>query len=150
MPLTLQAVPVADYEYVLSFAFGGGDGIIRGDGDAGEVVATDPVSMFVTVGTFRGIISHRIARRAASGNTAEFEAPTGGDPGDLRRIDLVQYTLTTGMNVVAGDESGSPEAPSVSDDSIPLAYIHHRNGEVSIKDTDDGSNGYIEDARQYV
>jgi hypothetical protein len=132
-----------DVEYRLSLAWGGGDGIIRYDGDEGDVTAQDPPSMQVDVGTFRGYVSHRFSRQAASQETAEIDAPTGGAPGDLRRIDLVQWTLAAGVNVKTGVDSATPTAPDADADSHVLAHVYCRNAMTCIKDTDDGTNGYI-------
>ena len=155
MPLTITTGPspaaVAEIEYRLSMMNGGGDGISRGDGDEGLVEMQRPVSMKVDVGTFRGYITKSMVRHVAVTASSTITAPTGGSVGDIRRIDIVQYTLGTGVNVVAGTESASPAAPSKSANSILLANISLRKGMVSIKDTSDGTNGFIDTTvREFV
>lgn len=80
-------------------------------------------------------------------NSTEMTGPTGGSAGDARRIDRVELEEDGTYSISAGTEDASPVAPTLSDDSISIALIHHRKSETSIKDTDDASNGYIVDDR---
>jgi len=151
MPATLvPRVRIEELEYFVSLGWGGGDGVIRGNGDAGAVVAQSPLSMKANVGTFRGFIANRLVRNASTTATADIVAPSGGSAGDLRRIDLVQYTLSSGVNIKQGVEQAGPVAPSADANSLVLAHSYCRKGMVSVKDADDASNGYIVDARTYV
>lgn len=145
MPGTGHSVGVsAEVEYRLSLMAGGGDRVLRGDGDEGAVTAQSPLSLRVDAGTFRGYIADRMVRLAVSTQTDAIAVPnTVGSPGDETRIDLVQYSLAGGLNIKAGTEDASPAAPSADADSLVLAEIHCRNGMASVKDTDDASNGYI-------
>jgi len=152
MPLTLLSAAICSptVEHMLSLTQGGGDGLIRNDGDTGAVTAQGTPSLYVDVGALSGYVSHRIARLASSTTLGPITVPTGGSQGDLRRIDLVQWTLGVGPNVKEGTESATPSAPSLDADSFSLAHIYCRNGMTVIKDTDDGDNGYIVDARDYI
>lgn len=136
-------------EAFIAFAWGGGDGVIRGPGTEAATVETAPASLSVRVGAFKGFVSKRGIGLDAPQNTAAIVAPVGGSAGDLRRIDLVQWTLGVGLNVKAGAESGSPSAPALDTDSIPIAHLYCRKGMVSVKTADDSSNGYIVDARVF-
>lgn len=138
MPVTSQSIGSAVNDAYLSYAWGGGDGIIRNALDEGAVIATGPVSLSVTVGAFYGFISLRRAYLLEAADTDAIEAPTP-EP----RIDLVQYTLGVGINIKTGVENAVPVAPTVDSDSIDMAQIYCRVGMTSIKDTDDSTNGYI-------
>lgn len=148
--MILQAVPRTQlYEYMHSMSWGGGDGIIR-DANDGDVTAQAPLAMKVNVAAFRGFINNRIVWHQSTTETATVTGPTGGSAGDLRRIDKVQYTLGTGVNIKTGTESATPSAPSTDADSLFIATISCRKGMTSIKDADDAANGFITDARTFV
>lgn len=70
------------------------------------------------------------------------------------RIDTVVARALPGLTgefaIRTGAEASSPTAPSVGDGEVLLAWIHHRVGETSIKNTDDATNGYIEDKRTFT
>ena len=67
------------------------------------------------------------------------------------RIDLVQARLSTwDVSVKTGVEGTAPEPPSPDADCLALARLYLRPGMASIKDTDDGVNGYISDVRAFV
>ncbi len=139
-------------ERVLALAWGGGDGVIR-EAPAStslEVVAQGTPDMTVEVTAGYAVISGKVEVLDAAYTTDAISAPTGGSPGDLRRIDLVELTLDVGVQIVTGTESATPSAPSVDADSISIGLIHCRRGMTSITDTDDSSNGYITDARTFV
>lgn len=128
---------------------GGGDAIFRGSLGSGAVTAEGTPSLRVYVATMRGFIGHRRFKMASATYTANVIAPTGGSAGDLRRIDLVQYTWATGVNIVTGTEDAAPVVPATSASSIALAHLYLRKGMANIKDTDDTTNGYIVDAREF-
>jgi len=77
--------------------------------------------------------------------SATLIAPVGNP-----RIDVAQLDKHGNVEVVGGTEAGSPSAPSASADALKLAEIYMRVGMVSIKDSDDASNGYITDKRTYA
>ncbi|MCL4217216.1 MAG: hypothetical protein KJ052_09470 [Candidatus Hydrogenedentes bacterium] len=132
---------------LLSRAWGGGDGVVR-DGSGGElkVEATSPASMTVNVLPGYAFIT-RMPCKLAAAQSIQVIAPASQP-----RIDLVQLRLDTwDAAVKEGVESATPAAPTADDaDCIVLAHLHLRTGMASVKDSDDGVNGYIEDARRYL
>ncbi len=130
--------------------WGGGDGIIRGAGSEASVSQTTPVSLSVLVGTCKGLIGGRLIEITSAITTSAITAPTGGSAGDLRRIDLVQFTYGTGVNIKAGTEASTPAAPDPDSNSIALADLYLRKGMSSIKTADDATNGYVVDRRTHV
>jgi hypothetical protein len=132
--------------YLLSHAWGGGDGVIRGPLDELEVVAQSPASLAVDVKPGYAFIGNQPYKLAATTGTASVTAPTT-DP----RIDLVQARLDTwDISIVTGTEAPSPSAPSPDSDAVALAELYLRPGMSSIKDTDDATNGYITDVRTFL
>jgi hypothetical protein len=140
---TYRGIDLVEVEYRLSLMTGGGDGVSRGDGNDMDVAEQGTPDMTVTVNTGRGFINNAFIRQIAIETSSTVTAPTGGAPGDLRRKDLVQFTFGSGINIKAGSESATPSPPSTDADSIVLAHLYMRSGAVSIKDSDDASNGYI-------
>lgn len=139
----LRTVDYAEVQHRLSLMAGGGDGVSRGDGNDMAVAEQGTPNMTVTVDTGRGFIGNLFVRQKAIETSSTVTAPTGGSPTDLRRIDLVQFTLASGINIKAGADDPSPSAPSKDANSIVLAHLYLTNGMTSIKDADDASNGYI-------
>ncbi len=145
MPAVLSATAdLVELERRLSLAHGGGDGIIRGDGDEFAVTAQSPLSMSVDVGTGRGYIAYRWVRQALAVGTVEVSAPSGGN----HRRDLVQFTLGVGVNIKTGVEDPSPSLPTLDANSYNLAEIYCRDTMTTVKDSDDATNGYIIDNRE--
>ncbi len=66
------------------------------------------------------------------------------------RIDLVQISNAGVISRKAGTENASPVAPTVDAGNMALATVYNRVGQTSIKNTSDGSNGYITDARTWI
>lgn len=79
------------------------------------------------------------ARLPASGS---FAAPAGA-----ARVDIVCLDAYGQLHVLAGEESGAPVVPDTPSGTLKLAEIHHRGGESSIRQSDDGVNGYLLDCR---
>lgn len=151
MPAVIQSTRDTRLEEALSYSLGGGDGILRNYGDAGAVTAQAPVSMQVDVGSCAAWFSNQFyTMPAGESGAGEIAAPTGGGAGDYRRIDLIVWTLGTGIVVVTGVESGTPVAPATPSNSVLLAQVRCRTGMTSVKDTDDSSNGWIVDARSFL
>ena len=85
-------------------------------------------------------------RLSAATQSATIAAPAANP-----RRDLVQARLATwDVSVKTGTEAASPSLPSVDTDCIALAELYCKPGMTSIKDTSDGTNGYIIDARQFL
>lgn len=133
--------------YLLSLAWGGGSGVIRGAAtDDLKVVALSPVSLAVEVKPGYAFISKFPFKLATATQTPTIPAPAANP-----RIDLIQARLDTwDISVKTGAESASPVAPSPDTDAIALARIYCRVGMTSIKNTDDATNGYIIDARNFL
>ena len=127
--------------------FGGGPGVIPsavGLSDL-EVTAQGTPDMTVNVAVGGAVVDSTLAYLHTTYDTAAMTAPTGNP-----RIDLVQITSAGEIEVKTGSEAGSPSAPAADSDALGLAEIYHRVGEMSIKDTDDSTNGYITDVRDFV
>ena len=133
--------------FLLNQAWGGGSGVLRGIA-AGElaVAATSPVGLSVAVAPGYAFIAGFPFRLGTETDTAAIVPPmTQG------RIDLVQADLATwSVSVKAGSESASPSAPAADSGALALAELVLRPGMVSIKDVDDGMNGYVVDVRGFV
>lgn len=71
-------------------------------------------------------------------------------PATNPRIDIVQIANDGVITRKAGTESASPSAPAVDADNLLIASVYCRVGMTSVKDTDDASNGYITDAREFI
>ncbi len=133
--------------FLLSHAWGGGDGVVRGAAvDDLKVVATSPVGLSVVVEPGYAFVSSFPYKLAAATQTADVTAPVTNP-----RIDLVQARLDTwDVSVKAGTESATPVAPSADADCIGVAELYLRVGMASIKNADDASNGYITDVRTFL
>ncbi len=133
--------------FFLAHAWSGVDGVLRGvTADDLDVKATSPVSLAVNAQPGYGLISHFPYHLSAETATGDVVAPTTDN-----RIDLVQARLGTwDISVKIGAEAPSPTAPAPDADAIPLAELFLRVGMTSIKDTDDSTNGYIIDVRDFL
>jgi hypothetical protein len=133
--------------FLLNQAWGGGDGVIRGAAaDDLAVAATSPPGLSVNVKPGYAFVSGYPYKLAATTETADVVLPT-----TLPRVDLVQARVAAwDVGVKMGTASSTPVAPAPDADCIPLAELHLRVGMSVVKDTDDGTNGYIVDARQYL
>lgn len=132
-------------EVILAYAWGGGDGVLRGAGGALSVTATDTPDLYVQVATGYAFIGRRAVARSSSGAVGPVVAPVTNP-----RIDLVQITVDEGVSIKTGEEAGSPTPPTPDAASLAIGYIHCRVGMTSIKNSDDSVNGYISDLRTYV
>ncbi len=133
--------------FLLSQAWGGGDGVIRkASADDLKVSAKATPGLSVEVAPGYAFIAGFPYRLAAVAETIEVVAPTTNP-----RIDLVQARLDNwDVSVVNGVEAASPVAPAPDTDAIALGELYLRPGMTVIKDTDDSTNGYIIDARQFI
>jgi hypothetical protein len=133
--------------WMLNLAWGGGDGVLRGatEHDLRTLAATPP-GLTVQVHPGYAFISKSPYKLAAVTSTAPLTAPVTHP-----RIDLVQARLVTwDIGVKTGTEAASPVAPNADTDCIPLARVYCRVGMTSIQDSDDGVNGYVIDARDFI
>ena len=133
--------------FLLNQAWGGGDGVVRGAASEDlEVAATSPAGLSVEVKPGYAFVSHAPYKLEATTETAAVSAPASA-----ARIDLVQARLGAwDVTIKTGTESAAPSAPEADADCLPLAELYLRAGMTSIKDTDDGTNGYIIDARPFA
>nr|BDD44678.1 hypothetical protein 8 [Legionellales bacterium] len=83
--------------------------------------------------------------KTAASNSDTITAPTGNP-----RWDLVTINFNNEINVFTGVEAASPVEPNVPYNHIKLGKIYHRVGSTSIKDSDDSTNSYIVDLRDFV
>jgi hypothetical protein len=73
------------------------------------------------------------------GNSPTFTAPSSNP-----RIDLLVYdSVGSALAIRYGTESASPQIPNPNPRDFVICSVYHRVGETSIKDKDDGTNGYI-------
>jgi hypothetical protein len=133
--------------FLLNYAWGGGNGVIRGatTDDLKTVALTTPgLSVKVKPGyAFIGKYPYKLATIT---QTADVTPPSS-----LPRVDLVQARLGTwDVGIKTGQEAASPTPPTPDTDCIALGELHLRVGMTCIKDTDDGTNGYIVDARAFL
>ncbi len=132
---------------LLTLAWGGGDGVIRGVTDEELAVgATSPAGLSVEVEPGYAFISGFPYKVAEAIETVEITPPETHP-----RIDLVQARLDTwDVSVKTGSEAASPSVPSADSHCLGLAELHLRVGMSSIKNTDDSVNGYITDVRAFL
>lgn len=132
--------------FLLSQTWGGGDGVFRNIDGALHVLATSPAGMSVEVQPGYAFISNNVYRLSEATQSVDLAAPATDS-----RIDIVQARIGAwDINVKPGTEDPSPIAPTADADAIAIAQIYLRPGMSSIKDTDDGVNGYIIDTRQFL
>jgi hypothetical protein len=133
--------------FLLSQAWGGGDGVIRKVTDYDlKVVATATPGLSVEVKSGYAFISKFPYKLDAATQTAGVTPPV-----TQPRIDLVQARLETwDVSIKTGTESASPTAPVPDTDCMALAQLYLRVGMTSIKNTNDSVNGYIIDARTFI
>jgi len=74
----------------------------------------------------------------AGGNSGSMSAPSANP-----RIDRVYLTSEAALAITTGSEAGSPTAPDLVANTVPICLIYRRVGATSIKDADDSTNSYI-------
>ena len=133
--------------YLLSLAWGGDNGVLRGTGNGElQVVATNPPSMRVRVLPGCAFITRTPFRLREPVDT-----PTVVAPLQLPRVDLVQASLENwDIHVKTGAEAATPIAPTPDTDCLPLARLFLRPGTTIITQEDNGTHGYIVDTRAFV
>lgn len=132
--------------HLLSYAWGGGDGVLRNVSGELETVALDTPGLSVRVNPGFAFIQNHVYKLAAQTQSPDVAAPSTND-----RIDLVQARLDTwDIAIKTGAESPTPTAPSPDAAAIPLAHIYCRPGMTSIENADDATNAYLIDARTFL
>ena len=134
-------------EFLLAQAWGGGSGVVRkATVDDLAVKATSPVGLTVQIRTGYAFINNFAFKLAAAITSGPVSAPATNP-----RKDLVQARLATwDITVKTGTEAVTPVAPTPDTDCIALAELYCKPGMTSIKDTSDGTNGYIIDVRKFL
>ena len=131
---------------LITWMLGNQNGVQATDGATDLLTEeTGTPGMTVTVDVGAGIVSGQPVYLATQYTTPAFTAPSANP-----RIDVIQIDPDSTISIVAGEEAGSPSAPSVTSGSLKLAEIYHTVAETSIKNTDDSTNGYITDSRTFV
>lgn len=133
--------------FLLSQAWGGGSGVIRGASTHDlKPEALDPPGLSVRVQPGYAFINGFPFKLAAAVETIDMIPPSS-----LGRIDLVQASVETwGIGIKTGQEAVTPSPPPLDSGCIAIARLHLRPGMISIKNADDGNNGYIEDVRTFL
>jgi len=103
-----------------------------------QVVATGTPDMYVNITAGKATVAGDFV--ALWDAVAIGVTPPVTDP----RIDLVQIDQAGAVTIKTGTEDASPAAPTVDADALELATVYCRVGMTSIKDSDDASNGYID------
>jgi hypothetical protein len=111
--------------------------------DPGFPRPTGTPSFYILVSGMRYRASNGQSKFWAGGLVGPFNAP-----GTTQRIDAVYLDPATGLTVIVpGAVSATPVAPSFIGTQIEIAYVHNRAGQTYIGSSDDGINGWVEDAR---
>lgn len=133
--------------FLLSEAWGGGSGVLRGaTAEDLRVVAKAVPGLTVEVRPGYAFINRHVYKLAATKETIDIAVPAAQP-----RVDLVQANLETwGVSVKSGAEAASPVAPNPDPDCLRLAHLFARPGMASIKNSDDSVNGYIIDMRAFL
>lgn len=125
----------------LTAAAGGGSGVIEGL----AVSAQGTPDMTVSVAAGSGVADGALTGLEAAANSAAFVAPTTNPV-----IAIVQIEDDGTIDLKYGTEAGSPTAPTADSGKLLLAEVYLRVGSTSVKNSDDATNGYITDAREFV
>lgn len=126
--------------------FGNASGVLRIGGGELKVQAATTPKMSVQVAAGDALINGYPFRLLVLTDTAEVSKPVTHN-----RIDLVQVSLTGwAVTVKSGTEAVTPVAPVADSDCVVLGKLYLRPAMTVIKNTDDGTNGYILDVRSFV
>lgn len=133
--------------FLMAQQWGGQSGVLRrSPADDLAVKATSPVSLIVQVLPGYAFINNYPYKLASTVFSATIAAPVGNP-----RRDLVQARLATwDVSIKTGTPAASPALPTADTDCLALAELYCKPGMTSIKDTNDGTNGYIIDLRRFL
>jgi len=126
--------------------FGNSSGVLRIAGSELKTQAAATPKMSVQVAAGDASIDGFPYRLLALTDTADVTAPVTHNRIDLVQASLAGWTVT----LKTGTEAASPVAPSADADCIALARLCLRPAMTVIKNTDDGTNGYIIDVRPFL
>lgn len=108
---------------------------------------TPNMTVFVESDAGRAYLDGNNPLNFAGGNSPTFTAP--GAPN--KRIDLLCIDKTGTLTIIQGTAAGTPVAPTYPvDGRAVLAEVYLRATSTSVKNLDDGTNGYIFKRRQPV
>lgn len=141
--LELQSAINTGIGGVLFQMAGGRDGVFRNDaGDLFLVTENAVPDMEFDMAAGTGFVNGLPVNVTTTTQSATLVAPSANP-----RIDVVEINSLGVMNVVTGNEAGSPTAPSVTAGSLGVAEILMRVGMTTINDTDVAGEGVITDVR---
>jgi hypothetical protein len=155
--ITLNGVPVGAAEAAAGLAGIAIRDILGAPDDATWVIGGGPTTTVLkvtaqsspnlTVQVARGtcfIAGVHAGITSALASLGGFAAPSANP-----RIDIVQMSNAGVISRKAGTEAGSPTAPTADAGNMVIAEVYNRVGQTSIKNTDDSTNGYITDRREW-
>ncbi len=119
-----------------------------GSGGSLKVIAQPTPNMTVRILAGVGIVHPYVVAR-----TTIETLPDEGmiePPVSAPRLDVIYVSQDGEAAIATGTEGASPVAPAIPADTVALAEIYLRPGCTTIKETDDGVNGYITDLRALV
>ena len=128
---------LAQLEYFLWSRVGAANGVVQDGGLIPQATGTPGMTVEVPAGSAM-VNGQPVALRALY-TSGTLIAPTGGDD----RIDAIRIDQYGAISIVSGTPDASPVAPSVGSNYELIGLIYHRDGETSIKDADDATNGYL-------
>lgn len=108
---------------------------------------TPNMTLFVESDAGRAYLDGNNPLNFAGGSSPSFVAPAAPN----KRIDLLTIDKTGALTIVQGVAAGTPVAPGYPvDGRAVLAEVYLRSTATSIKNQDDGTNGYVFKRRQPV
>lgn len=113
-----------------------------------KATASTPEDMTVRVAAGWAVIANTLA-----GIDQDTSLPLGGiftAPVSNPRIDLIILRNTGQLDILTGTETVSPSPPSVPADSMAIAQVYLRPGSTKTFNSDQGSEGYLFDARERI
>jgi len=125
---------------------GGRDGVVRTGGGALRAQAAAAPGLSVEVQPGAAFIGGFPYRQETPVQTVDVTPPVSEDRLDLVQACLDDWTVT----VKTGAEGTPPVEPAADTDCLALAALYLRPGMTTIKNTDDGSEGYIIDVRKFL
>ena len=135
-------------QFALAQVWGGDEGCVKAGAaylDDFKAEATGTPSMVITVSGGVAIVGGKPTWIRETANLS-FTAPTGNP-----RIDTIQVSAATRtITAKAGTEAAAPVAPDPDAEAVALWHVYHRVGETCIQNSDDSTNGYLNDAREWL
>lgn len=131
---------------LINTAMGGENGVIPGLEDMLRVEACTPPNLMVAVRPGYAFISGMPFRLHARAETAALTPPAGAP-----RIDVVLARLSDwSVFIQGGTEGAVPQAPIPPPGSLLLAELHLKPGMNTVRNADNGIDGFIIDRRSFT